>query len=89
MLFVLLEQVLQEMKPVKKLVLSWLNININIRVYKYIIKLIQNCSSVKKVFLKISQISQKTPVLESRFDKVAGLRLATLLKKDSDTGVFL
>ena len=30
----------------------------------------------------------KTPVLESLFDKVAGLQ-ATLLKTDTNTGVFL
>ena len=31
----------------------------------------------------------KTPVLESFFNKVAGLRPATLLKRDSNAGVFL
>ena len=31
----------------------------------------------------------KTPVPESHFNKVAGLRPATLLKRDSGTGVFL
>ena len=36
----------------------------------------------KKLFLKISQNSQKTPLPESFFNKVAGLRLATLLKKN-------
>ena len=38
-------------------------------------------SSVKKVFLEISQIHRKTPVPESLFNKVAGLRSATFLKK--------
>ena len=37
--------------------------------------------SVKKVFLEISQIHRKTPVPESLFNKVAGLRSATFLKK--------
>ena len=31
----------------------------------------------------------KTPVLESFLNKVAGLRPATLLKRDSNAGVFL
>ena len=31
----------------------------------------------------------KTPLLESLFNKVEGLRTATLLKRDSNTGVFL
>ena len=35
----------------------------------------------EKVFLEISQIHRKTPVPEPLFDKVAGLRPATLLKK--------
>ena len=41
-----------------------------------------------KCFLKISQISQET-TLEYPFNKVAGLRPATLLKRDSNKGVFL
>ena len=36
---------------------------------------------VEKMLLKISQIYRKTPVLESLFTNVAGLRPATLLKK--------
>ena len=36
---------------------------------------VQRCS-VQKVLLKISQNSQETPVSESLFNKVAGLRLA-------------
>ena len=43
----------------------------------------------KKLFLKISQISQENTQLESVFNKVAGLQAATLLKRDSNTGVFL
>ena len=35
----------------------------------------------EKVFLEISQIHRKTPVPEPLFNKVAGLRPATLLKK--------
>ena len=38
------------------------------------------CSS-KYVFLKLSQYSQETPVLESLFNKVAGLLTYNLLKK--------
>ena len=39
-------------------------------------------SSVKKLFLEVSQNSQeKTPVSESFFNKVASLRTATLFKK--------
>ena len=37
--------------------------------------------SVKKIFLEISQIHKKAPVPESFFNKVAGLRPTTLLKK--------
>ena len=38
---------------------------------------------------KISQYSRKTLVLESLFNKVAGIQGSTLLKRDSNTGVFL
>ena len=49
----------------------------------------QMCS-VKKVFVEISQNSlENTCAKVSFFNKVAGLRSATLLKKDSGTGVFL
>ena len=37
--------------------------------------------SVKKMFLEISKIHRKTPMPESLFYKVAGLRPTTLLKK--------
>ena len=40
---------------------------------QYVQKQPPGCS-LKKVFLKILQISRKTPVLESLFNKVAGLR---------------
>ena len=43
----------------------------------------------KKLFLKISQILQENTLLESLSNKVAGLQAATLLKKDSNTGIFL
>ena len=44
----------------------------------------------KKVFFKISQISQENTFNQSLFFiKVAGLRPATLSKRDSDIGVFL
>ena len=50
---------------------------------------VQRCS-VKKVFLEISQNSQEnTCARVSFFNKVADLRPATLLKRDSGTGVFL
>ena len=45
---------------------------------------------LKKVFWKISQNSQgNTCARVSFFNKVAGLKPATLLKRDSGTGVFL
>ena len=44
---------------------------------------------LKKMFLKILRISQETPVLESLFNKVVDLRPVSLLKRDSNTGVFL
>ena len=44
----------------------------------------------KKAALKdFTKIHRKTPLLESLFNKVAGLKTATLLKRDSSTGVFL
>ena len=55
----------------------------------------QRCSiCIKSCFLKFRNIHRKTPVLESFLNKVAGLeaypfRLATLLKRDSNTGIFL
>ena len=43
-----------------------------------------------KIFsLKFRKFHRKTFVLESLFNKVAGLRPATLLKRDSKTSVFL
>ena len=36
-----------------------------------------------------SNIHRKTPVLESVFNKIAGLRPATLFKRDPETSVFL
>ena len=47
----------------------------------------QRCS-VKKVFLEISQIQRKTPVPEFLFYKVAGLRPATLLQKETLAQMF-
>ena len=45
--------------------------------------------SVKKVLLKISQnLYLKTTVLESLFNKNAGLSTEIVLKRDSNTGVF-
>ena len=46
-------------------------------------------SSSEKVFLKMSQYSQETLVLESLFDKVQVSRPAALLKRASNSGVFL
>ena len=37
--------------------------------------------SVKKVFLKVSQVSQKTPVLESLFNKVTGFQVNYIKKR--------
>ena len=46
--------------------------------------------SIKKVFLKVSQKSQKnTRAGVSFFNKIAGVSPATLLKRDSSTGYFL
>ena len=42
--------------------------------------------ALKKVLLKILYIS---PVLGPLFNKVTGIKPATLLKRDSSTGVFL
>ena len=42
---------------------------------------------VKKVFLKISQNSQENTMSESFFNKVADLKPATVLKRDSVIGV--
>ena len=43
----------------------------------------------KRCSLKFRTIQKKIPVLESLFNKVAGLKAAALLKRDSNTGVFL
>ena len=46
--------------------------------------------SIKKQFLKISQCLQKNIcVRDSFFTKMQAFKLATLLKRDSYTGVFL
>ena len=42
----------------------------------------------KKLFLKISQYSQKIPVLESLFNKVAGQETCNFIKKETPTQVF-
>ena len=54
-------------------------------------KFINNLSemSTKSMLLKISQNSQETPMSESFFNKVAGCRPATLLKRESGAGVFM
>ena len=44
---------------------------------------------MQKVFLEISQNSQENTCIRVSFLKVAGLRTATLLKRDSGTSVFL
>ena len=38
---------------------------------------------------KLDKFHRKIPVMESLFNKVACLRPVTLLKRDSNTGVFL
>ena len=43
----------------------------------------RDCALQKEVFLEISQIHRKTAVPESFFNKVAGLRPTTLLKKET------
>ena len=45
--------------------------------------------SAKKVFLEILKSHMKTPVPESLFNKAVGVKPAILLKRDSDTGLFL
>ena len=45
--------------------------------------------SVKKGFLKISQNLQENTFTASLFNKIVGVRPATLLKSDSSKGVFL
>ena len=45
--------------------------------------------SIKKAVLKVLQYLQETPILESFLNKVQGWRPATLLKRDSNTGVFM
>ena len=42
-----------------------------------------------RAFRKFCKFHRKTPLLEFLLNKVVGLRLATLLKRDSNTGVFL
>ena len=44
--------------------------------------------SIKKLFLKISQYPQETPVLESLFKKVAGLQACNFIKKRSQHRCF-
>ena len=55
---------------------------------KYSRRQVKQCS-VKRVFLKIWKIHRKTPVSESLFNKVEGLISAILLKRGSNTSVFL
>ena len=43
----------------------------------------------KGVLKNFAKFTGKQPVPESLFNKVAGLRPGALLKRDSDTGVFL
>ena len=51
-------------------------------------KQLRKCS-IKKLFLKISQYSQKIPVLELLLIKLQPFRSSALLKGDSHTGCFL
>ena len=50
-------------------------------------KVVPRCS-VEKGFIKFRKIHRKTPMPESLLYQSCGVRPATLLKKDSDTGVF-
>ena len=43
----------------------------------------------KEAVIKVLNIHRKKPMLESIFNKVLGRRPATLLKRDSNTGVLL
>ena len=50
------------------------------------------CGRVLNIFLKFYKFHKKTPVLESLFNKISlfsQVRPATLLKRDSNRGVFL
>ena len=49
----------------------------------------RRCSVKKGVLKNFAKFHRKTAALESLFSKVAGLRLATLLKIDCNTAVFL
>ena len=49
---------------------------------------VHRCSS-KLLFLKFLEISQETPALDSFLIKLLALRPATLLKRNSSTGVFV
>ena len=44
--------------------------------------------SIKKVFLKISQISQENTTLESLFNKVEGLKVFNFIKKETPPRLF-
>ena len=48
-----------------------------------------NKVTLKQAEAAVRNIRRKTPVLESLFDKVADLKSATVLKRDSNTGAFL
>ena len=43
---------------------------------------------IKKVFFKISQNLQENTCDTASYNKIAGFRLATLSKRDSNTGIF-
>ena len=45
--------------------------------------------SYNRFSLKFCNVHRKAPVLESLFNKVAGLQTCKLLKSGSNTGVFL
>ena len=46
-------------------------------------------SSRLQMFFTIDALKNFIPVLESLFDKVGGLKVCNLLKRESKTGVFL
>ena len=56
---------------------------------EFIQKQPQKCSMKKGVLKNFTKFTGKHMCQNLFFYKVAGLRLATLLKKDSGTGVFL
>ena len=62
---------------------------IDFRIHKYFKRQPPGVFCKIKRSLKIRKFHSKTPVLESLFNKFAGLQHCTLLKRDPNTGVLL